>query len=167
MNNKIFYGIIVAIVLVFGGVFYFMSQKEETPENLSDSGYYPYTDKEPSELQGPTKDMLDDKNYQFNLTPDEANKKIENGEEVFVYLWSPVCEYCKKATPLLIDSKNTEDFNLVQVNVLEYPEFMQQHEGKVTPTLIYFKDGKEVERAEGAPEKAEHYTQWIKEAKEL
>lgn len=77
MNNKIFYGIIVAIVLVFGGVFYFMSQKEETPENLSDSGYYPYTDKEPNELQGPTKDMLDDKNYQFNLTPDEANKKIE------------------------------------------------------------------------------------------
>ncbi|CAD2079010.1 thioredoxin family protein [Phocicoccus pinnipedialis] len=166
MNNKIFYSVIVAIILVFGGVFYFMSQKEETSENLSKSGYYPYTDKEPSELQGPTKEVLDDENYQFNFTPDEANKKIENEDEVFVYLWSPVCEYCKMATPLLIDSKNTKDFNLVQVNVLEYPEFMQQHKGNVTPTLIYFNDGKEVERAEGAPEKAEDYTAWIKAAQE-
>lgn len=164
MNNKIFYVLIAIILLAFGGIFYYMSQKEDTPETLSDSGYYPYTDKEPEDLEGPTIDKLDDENYQFNVTPDEANKKIEDGEDVFVYLWSPICQHCLNATPLLIDSKKEQDFNLVQVNVLEYPDFMKQHGGTVTPTLIYYKDGEEVDRAEGAPQKAEDYTSWIEAA---
>ncbi|WP_250130171.1 hypothetical protein [Jeotgalicoccus sp. WY2] len=68
MGNKIFYGIIGLIVVVFVGVFLFMNNQASDPESLSDSGYYPYTDKEPDELTGPTIDLLDDENYQANKT---------------------------------------------------------------------------------------------------
>ncbi|HJB78347.1 MAG TPA: thioredoxin family protein [Candidatus Nosocomiicoccus stercorigallinarum] len=166
MNNKIFYAIIAVIIIGFLGAFLFLKGEKNDPDNLSDSGYYPYTDKEPSELQGPTIDKLDDENYQLNETPESAKQKIDSGEEIFVYYWSPVCEYCLKATPLLMEAKDKEDFPLIQVNVLEYQTFQREQGIEATPTLIYYKDGKEVTRAEGAAETADNYLDWINRARE-
>nr|WP_068130655.1 thioredoxin family protein [Nosocomiicoccus ampullae] len=162
MNNKLFYGIIAVVIIAFAAVFLVLQSDKNNPEKISESGYYPYTDKEVKDLQGPTIDRLDDENYHFNETPEVTQEKIDSEDELFVYYWSPVCKYCIESTPLLIGAKEKEDFPLVQLNVLEYPEYQQTAGITATPTLVYYKNGKEVTRAEGGAQSADNYVEWIK-----
>ncbi len=161
MGNKIFYGIIAVIVIAFIAVFVVMSNSSSDPDQLSDSGYYPYTDKEPEELSGPTIDALDDENYQYNKTPDEVASAIENNDGQYVYYWSPTCSHCQEATPLLVDAFEQSDEDLIQLNVLEYEAPWQTYQLEATPTLIYFEDGEEVERMTGNPGDVASYESFI------
>ena len=51
MGNKLFYGIVALIIVAFVGIFIYMNNASNNPDNLSDSGYYPYTDREPENLK--------------------------------------------------------------------------------------------------------------------
>jgi len=161
MGNKIFYGIIALVVIIFAGVFIFMSSGSDDPESLSESGYYPYTDKEPGELEGSTIDKLDNEDYQHNKTPDEVKETVASGEGEFVYFWSPTCVHCEAATPFLMDAFNSEDQDITQLNVLEYQQAWQDYQIEATPTLIYFEDGEEVDRFTGNPGNSEDYVSFI------
>lgn len=161
MGNKIFYGIIAAIVVVFIAIFVVMNNSSSDPDQLSDSGYYPYTDKEPEELSGPTIDALDNEDYQYNQTPDEVASAIEAGDSQYVYYWSPTCSHCQEATPLLVEAFEQSDENLIQLNVLEYEAPWAEYQLEATPTLIYFEDGEEVERMTGNPGDVESYESFI------
>ena len=161
MGNKIFYGIIGLIVVVFIGVFIFMNNQTSDPASLSDSGYYPYTDKEPDELTGPTIDLLDNENYQSNKTPAEVEEIVNSGEGEFVYFWSPTCSHCQEATPLLTDALDSIDGEVTQLNVLEYENAWADWNINSTPTLVYFEDGEEVERLEGNPGSADGFEEFM------
>lgn len=161
MGNKIFYGIIGLIVVVFIGVFIFMNNQTSDPASLSDSGYYPYTDKEPDELTGPTIDLLDNENYQSNKTPAEVEEIVNSGEGEFVYFWSPTCPHCLEATPLLTDALDNIDGEVTQLNLDEYREQWTTWGINSTPTLVYFEDGEEVERLEGNPGSADGFEEFM------
>lgn len=100
-------------------------------------------------LQQPTIDLLDDENYQNIILPEDLEKKIESGEGVFAYLFSPTCSYCKQFTPKLMPVAEKEDIQIDQLNVLEYENAWTTYQIEATPTLIYFEDGKEVTRLVG------------------
>ena len=53
-----------------------------------------------------------------------------------------------------------------QFNLLEYQKFAQTYQIESTPTLIYFKDGKEVKRESGNLGSVENFEKFLKEAKE-
>ncbi len=161
MGNKIFYGIIGLIVVVFIGVFIFMNNQTSDPESLSDSGYYPYTDKKPDELTGPTIDLLDNEDYQANKTPAEVEEIVNSGEGEFVYFWSPTCSHCMEATPMLTEALDSVEGEVTQLNVYEYENAWATWNINSTPTLIYFEDGKEVERLEGNPGSAEGFEEFM------
>lgn len=163
MGNKIFYGIIAVVIIIFAGTFYVMNSQSNDTESLSDSGYYPYTDIEPENLEGPTVDALDDENYHFNYTPEEISETIEGEDEAFVYYWSPVCAHCQEATPLLVEAFDNQDTELNQLNVYEYEEPWQDYQLEATPTLIYFENGEEVDRITGNPGDVETYETFISE----
>ena len=157
MGNKIFYGIIGLIVVVFVGVFLFMNNEEK---DITE-GYYPYTDKEPEELTGATIDRLDDENYQANKTPAEVEEIVNSGEGEFVYFWSPTCPHCLEATPLLTDALDNIDGEVTQLNLDEYREQWTTWGINSTPTLIYFENGEEVERLEGNPGSPEGFEEFM------
>lgn len=100
-------------------------------------------------LQQPTIDLLDDENYQNIILPEDLEKKIESGEEVFAYMFSPICVHCKQFTPKLMPIAEEEGIHIDQLNVYEYENAWTTYQLKATPTLIYFKDGKEVTRIVG------------------
>lgn len=162
MGNKVFYGIIALVIVVFVAVFIFMNSSSGDPESLSDSGYYPYTDKEADELDGATIDKLDDENYQHNKTLDEVNGIVSGGEGEFVYFWSPTCVHCQAATPFLIEAFNSAGEEVTQLNILEYEQAWQEYQIEATPTLVYFEEGKEVDRFAGNPGNSEDYESFIK-----
>ena len=161
MGNKIFYGIIAVIVIAFVAIFLVLNNSSSDPDQLSDSGYYPYTDKEPEELSGPTIDALDNEDYQYNQTPDEVASAIEENDSQYVYYWSPTCSHCQEATPLLVDAFDESGEDLIQLNILEYEAPWAEYEIEATPTLIYFEDGEEVERMTGNPGDVASYESFI------
>lgn len=161
MGNKLFYGIIALIIVAFVGIFIYMNSASNDPENLSDSGYYPYTDKDPEELEGATIDKLDDENYHYNKTFDETQEIIDGGEGEFVYFWSPTCVHCIAATPFLTDAFDETGEEVTQLNILEYDQAWNEYAIEATPTLAYFEDGEEVDRLTGNPGNADDYVEFI------
>lgn len=158
MGNKLFYVVIGIVVVGFIVAFLFIRDYQSDPENLSDTGYYPYTDIAASDLQGPTVDLLDNENYQLNRTLEETVEVVQQETDgVFVYFWSPVCSFCLNATPNLIEAFDQIDANLVQLNLLEYAAGAQVFMIPSTPTLVYYENAQEVERLEGDPEDSETF----------
>jgi len=107
----------------------------------------PYGDKE---LKQETIDQLDDKNYQNIMLPDELQKKIEAGEDVNAYFFSPICVHCQAFTPVLMPIADELGIDIAQLNVYEYENLWQKYDIEATPTFIRFEDGKETARFVGA-----------------
>lgn len=100
-----------------------------------------------------TIDLLDDENYQNIILPDALEEKIASGEPVTAYLFSPECPHCKNMTPKLMPIADEMGVEIDQLNILEYQAGWDDYNVEATPTLIHFKDGKEVNRLVGdAPE---------------
>ncbi|MFC4353538.1 thioredoxin family protein [Chryseomicrobium palamuruense] len=135
----IFGGIIVAaFVLII--ILTNMSNSEKLANNPYDT----------DNLEQSTIDLLDDENYQNIILPDALTEKIQSGEPTTVYFFSPICQYCKEMTPVLMPLAKQEDVEIVQYNVLEYEQAWQDFAIEVTPTLVHFENGQEEMRAVGA-----------------
>lgn len=102
-----------------------------------------------NDLQQATIDQLGDENYSNIILPDELTKKIESGDETFAYFFSPTCVHCKAFTPVLMPLAQAEGVHIDQFNVLEFDFGWDKYAITATPTLIHFKEGKEVGRLEG------------------
>ena len=100
-------------------------------------------------LNQATIDLLDDENYQNIILPEDLEAKIESGEDVFAYLFSPLCSYCVQFTPKLMEVAGEEGIQIDQLNVLEFESAKAAYKLEATPTLVYFEDGKEVARIVG------------------
>ena len=145
MKKLIIIGAVVILLFVGIIVLTNMSNSDKLKDN-------PYGTED---LEQSTIDLLDDENYQNIILPEDLKKKIESREEVFAYLFSPLCGYCKQFTPKLMPIAEKEGIHIDQLNVLEYESEWTTYKLKATPTLIYFKDGKEVTRIVGDHSKAE------------
>ena len=131
-----------AVVLLFAAIIVLtnMSNSDKMKDNPYDT----------DNLQQSTIDLLDDKNYQNIILPADLQAKIESGEGVFAYMFSPECGHCMNFTPKLMNVAEQEDIQIDQLNVLEYENAWTTYQLQGTPTLIYFENGKEVTRLYGA-----------------
>ena len=129
------------IVLLFAGIIVLTNMKNS--EKLEDNPYG--TDN----LKQSTIDLLDDENYQNIILPDALAEKIESGEGVVGYFFSPECSHCKNYTPKLMPIADELDVQVDQLNILEYTNEWDTYNITATPTLIYFENGEEIARLEG------------------
>jgi thioredoxin 1 len=104
-------------------------------------------------LEQSTIDQLDDPNYQNIILPDALSEKIASGEPVTAYFFSPLCQYCKQMTPVLMPVASEMGVDIVQYNLLEFEKGWQDYLIEATPTMIHFEGGKEVSRTVGAQPK--------------
>ena len=133
-----------AVVLLFAAIIVLtnMSNSDKMKDNPYDT----------DNLQQSTIDLLDDENYQNIILPDDLQAKIESGEGVFAYMFSPECGHCMNFTPKLMNVAEQEDIQIDQLNVLEYQNAWTTYQLEYTPTLIYFENGEEVTRLYGDQE---------------
>ncbi|MCZ8538576.1 thioredoxin family protein [Paenisporosarcina quisquiliarum] len=101
------------------------------------------------DLKQETIDQLDDENYQNIILPDDLQEKVESGEPVTAYFFSPICSHCKAMTPVLMPIVEDMDVDLVQYNIYEFEQGWEDYLIEATPTMIHFEDGKEVARMVG------------------
>ena len=87
----------------------------------------------------------------IDITKENYDSLIKDNEKVLIDFWAPWCGPCKMQTPILEKIASSGDFNvkIAKLNTDENPEIAQNHGIVSIPTLILFKEGKEVERFVG------------------
>ncbi len=74
----------------------------------------------------------------------DFNELIKN--RVLVDFYAEWCGPCKRLAPLL---ENIKGIDIIKVNVDEYPEIAKEYGVMSIPTLILFKEGKEIKKEIG------------------
>lgn len=81
---------------------------------------------------------------------------IENSGKVIADFYSDSCVPCKRMSPLLAEiEEENPDVKLVKVNINFDRTLAEKYEVTAVPTLIFFVDGKEEDRLQGAVKKAQ------------
>jgi len=90
-----------------------------------------------------------------NVTDADFKTVLESPVSV-VYFWSTTCPICTQFTPVFdAVAAARQDVLLVKGNVQEANQSAQAYGLSSVPTVIFFKDGKEVDRVEGAMSQGE------------
>ncbi len=81
-----------------------------------------------------------------------TNAVSEQGKLVIVDLWAEWCGPCKMMEPILeeIAGEYNEKIKVVKLNIDQYQETPLKFGVMNIPTLLLFKDGKEIDRIIGA-----------------
>ncbi|KIL46766.1 thioredoxin family protein [Jeotgalibacillus soli] len=140
MKKVIIFGSIIIVIFAAIAIITQMQQSSQTEGN-------PYGK---DSLEASTIELLDDPNYQNQITPDALTEKIESGEPTTVYFFSPTCQYCRQTTPILSPLAEDMDVEMVKFNLLEFENGWNQFSIESTPTVIYYENGEEVQRVVGA-----------------
>ncbi len=102
-----------------------------------------------SMLNPATVKQLNDPNYDQTISLSELNRKIDKKESFFMYFYASDCGYCIATTPHLIELERELGVQVPMLNLREVTEDFTQYNIQGTPTLVYYKDGVEVERIVG------------------
>jgi thioredoxin 1 len=81
---------------------------------------------------------------------------LESSVPVLVDFWASWCGPCRMLAPILDELAGQFDgrAKVVSINTEEEMELTQQFGIQALPTLVFFKDGKEIERVVGAQPKS-------------
>ena len=129
------------IVVIFALIF--VLNKQSNKDKLENNPY------DTDNLNQATIDLIDDENYSNIILPADLKTKIEAGESVTAYFFSPLCEYCKQMTPIMMPIAKDMDIKVEQLNLLEYENVGHTYQIEATSTLIHFENGEEVGRMVG------------------
>ncbi|MFJ8263502.1 thioredoxin family protein [Rummeliibacillus sp. NPDC094406] len=141
-DNKLTILLIIGFIIIAAfGVLYFITKSDE--DKLANNPYGK------TDLNPATVDILKDKNYQNIILPDQLEKKIASGKETMVYFFKSDCIHCHKITPILMPLAKDMGVHIDQFNLLEFEQGWDQYSIEGTPTLVYYKDGKEQLRVVG------------------
>jgi thioredoxin 1 len=85
-----------------------------------------------------------------------ADEILNFGGVAVADFYSDSCIPCKRMSPLLAEiEEEYPDIKLAKINVNFENALSEKYEIQASPTLIFFKDGKETERLRGAVKKSE------------
>lgn len=130
------------VIVIFVLIVVLSNKSDET--KLKDNPYG--TDK----LDQATVNLIGNENYDNIILPDELAKKVEEGDSVTAYFFSPKCSYCLEMTPVLMPIAKDMDVTVHQYNLLEFESEATPYGIQSTPTLVQYKDGEEVGRVVGS-----------------
>ncbi|CAM5793992.1 MULTISPECIES: thioredoxin family protein [Brevibacillus] len=154
MKKIIILSVIAAVFLIGAVVYSDMANKQAAEGNP-----FGKTNLNPATIA-----QLDDPNYGNQILPDELKAKLEGKEELFIYYYSPTCEHCQRTTPVLVPVADELKVDVKKHNLLEFASSWDAFAIEYTPTLVHYKDGKEVSRLVGE-QTADELKQWFQEQK--
>lgn len=94
----------------------------------------------------------------IRVNKDDFEAEVLNSElAVLVDFYSDSCIPCKRMSPILaeLEEEYSEKLKVVKININYEKELVSTYDVKVSPTLVFFKEGVEKERIRGAAKKTE------------
>ena len=74
---------------------------------------------------------------------------VAGNELTVVDFWATWCGPCRMLSPVLEEIEKESGLNLCKVNIDEQPELANRYGIEVIPTLLFFRNGKEIGRESG------------------
>ncbi|MFD2760633.1 thioredoxin family protein [Lentibacillus juripiscarius] len=136
--------ILGTIVILFAALYFVIDYKNQQAVNDEDNPYGK------DNLDQATIDQLDNPDYQNQILPSELDEKLGNGEDVMVYFYNPKCSHCRELTPRLVPLADEMGVDVKKVNLLEFEDAWSKYGIESTPTLVYYENGEEKDRINGA-----------------
>ncbi|HFJ9283465.1 TPA: thioredoxin family protein [Bacillus toyonensis] len=145
----IFGGIIIAL---FAAIFA-VTQMEE--KNASTS----------QKIDNATGSQTDGSDYYTNkISLSDLQKNLKEKKEETVYFYQTSCVHCQKLSPVVVPMAKdlNVDMKVMDIEKLDAP--WDEYKIQGTPTIIHFKDGKEVSRISGEQPK-DKLKEWLEQTK--
>ncbi|MDX8045728.1 thioredoxin family protein [Gracilibacillus sp. S3-1-1] len=136
--------IFIAVLVVIFGALVFVVQQQQSKQIDGKDNPYGKTD-----LSKSTIDQLDDPMYQNQILPDDLQSKLDDGEDLTVYFYSPECVHCQRMTPVIVPLADELGVDVVKLNLLEFEPAWPQFNIESTPTLVHYENGQETARIVG------------------
>ncbi|QWU43689.1 thioredoxin family protein [Bacillus sp. NP247] len=145
----IFGGIIIAL---FAAIFA-VTQMEEKSASTSQK-----IDNATSQPDGPDY-------YTNKISLSDLQKNLKEKKEQTVYFYQTSCVHCQKLSPIVVPMAKdlNVDMKVMDIEKLDAP--WDEYKIKGTPTIIHFKDGKEVSRISGEQSK-DKLKEWLEQTKQ-
>ncbi len=91
----------------------------------------------------------------INLNKENFNETINREGLVLVDFWAAWCGPCKMFAPILdkVAAECDDSVSICKLNIDEAPEIAEQHNVLSIPTVVLFKNGKEITRSVGVSSK--------------
>ncbi|ASI34727.1 MULTISPECIES: thioredoxin family protein [Exiguobacterium] len=84
-----------------------------------------------------------------NLTASQVAEKLKSGDEFYTYFYQTGCVHCEKVKPYLVPLGEQQDIPFEQIDLAVEQSAWDTFGIEGTPTVVHFKDGKEVSRVAG------------------
>ena len=93
-----------------------------------------------------------------------SSKELKREKEETVYFYQTSCVHCQKLSPVLVPMAKdlNVDMKVMDIEKLDAP--WDEYKIQGTPTIIHFKDGKEVSRISGEQPK-DKLKEWLEQTK--
>ncbi|MBP3059361.1 thioredoxin [Texas Phoenix palm phytoplasma] len=79
----------------------------------------------------------------------DIQKIINNKKLILVDFYATWCNPCKKLSPILDKVVKSENIELIKIDIDKYPTLTEKQNITSFPTLVLFKNGKEIARKIG------------------
>ncbi|KAB2448150.1 thioredoxin family protein [Bacillus thuringiensis] len=146
----IFGGIIIAL---FAAIFAVTQMEEKT------------TTIQKTEGGSATGSQTDGPDYYTNkISLSDLQKNLKEKKEETVYFYQTSCVHCQKLSPVVVPMAKdlNVDMKVMDIEKLDAP--WDEYKIQGTPTIIHFKDGKEVSRISGEQPK-DKLKEWLEQTK--
>ncbi|GAB6438470.1 thioredoxin family protein [Bacillus luti] len=107
----------------------------------------------------------DEKGYYSNkISLEDLNKNIEDKKEQTIYFYQTSCVHCQKVSPIVVPLAKDLNVDMKVIDIENLNEPWDKYNIQGTPTIIHFKDGKEISRISGEQSK-EKFKEWFEQTK--
>lgn len=107
----------------------------------------------------------DEKGYYSNkISLEDLNKNIEDKKEQTIYFYQTSCVHCQKVSPIVVPLAKDLNVDMKVIDIENLNEPWDKYNIQGTPTIIHFKDGKEVSRISGEQTK-DKFKEWFEQTK--
>ncbi|WP_096155422.1 MULTISPECIES: thioredoxin family protein [Bacillus] len=113
-----------------------------------------------SVIHAETQKQLNDPLYQNIILPDDLEESLETDVTTTIYFYSPTCDACKAASPIIVPAAEEMEVDLKLYNLLEFNQGWDDYNIRATPTVVHFVNGQEVNRVEGYQSR-EFFDDWF------
>ncbi|MEG7841628.1 thioredoxin family protein [Bacillus mobilis] len=144
----IFGGIIIALFAAIFAVTQ-MEEKNATSQKIDNA-----TD---SKTNGPDY-------YTNKISLSDLQKNLKEKKEETVYFYQTSCVHCQKLSPVVVPMAKDLNVDMKVMDIEKIDTPWDDYKIKGTPTIIHFKDGKEVSRISGEQPK-EKLQEWLEQTK--